>query len=126
LDANGAIGAINEVEKTQMAIGKLKRVLQEADNVEAAQQCMLELYALKESIPMRFGSFLGMISQDKNSISSCRLPIPFSSLMVRWGRECEHLPLSEFMTIYPFCRSSAKRFKSEEKHCNAIYIPWNQ
>jgi hypothetical protein len=83
---------------------------------------MLELYALKESISMRFCSFLGMISQDKIYFLM-QIADPFSSLMVRWGRECEHLPLSEFMTIYPFCRSSAKRFKSKEKDCNAIYIP---
>jgi hypothetical protein len=45
---NGTIGEINEVEKTQMAIGELKRDLQEADNVEAVQQCLQELNALKD------------------------------------------------------------------------------
>jgi hypothetical protein len=86
LDANGAIGAIDEVEKTQMAIGKLKRVLQEADNVEAVQQCMLELYALKESISMRLNSFLAMIFQAKIYFLM-EFANPFPSLMFRWGRE---------------------------------------
>jgi hypothetical protein len=45
---NGTIGEINEVEKTQMAIGELKRDLQEADNVEAVQQCLQDLNALKD------------------------------------------------------------------------------
>ncbi|GFF79155.1 hypothetical protein IFM61606_01163 [Aspergillus udagawae] len=48
---NGTIRQIDEVQKTQMAIGELKRVLQEeADNVEVVQQRLQELNTIKESI----------------------------------------------------------------------------
>ncbi|RHZ49187.1 uncharacterized protein CDV56_105006 [Aspergillus thermomutatus] len=48
---NGTIGEKEEIKKTEMAICELKRVLrEEADNVEAAQQRLQELNAIKESI----------------------------------------------------------------------------